>query len=166
MFRVVGVGIGQRCRCNSLNVSKGIACQRYRYTQRKFSPLELICYQRRLSSTSHASSSSTINVPLTDTSSLTSLPSGSKVTLGGWITTKRRLSKNLSFAVLLLPRGQGKIQLIARTDEGAEENANVASWDRAGNNGVVLIQGELHHKPSKDQRQGQERVSGFPLFLQ
>lgn len=159
MLRIVGVELGQRCRLNRLISLRQISRHSCQSIRSNLSPLDPASHQCRNASTLPASASSSINIAQTDTSSLTSLPSGSNVTLAGWITSKRRISKNLSFAVLLLPRGQGRVQLIARSEEGgAEDDANVAIWDNAGNNGVVLVQGELHHKPSKDQRPDQEKV--------
>lgn len=164
MLRAVGAGAGRRCTLRdplvALRQDQGSRiCQVLRLPRASLSTSISQCTSR-CSSTSSTSQSLHIDVPQTDYRSLASLPSGSSVTVAGWLTSRRRMGKSLSFAVLLLPRGQGRLQLIAKGEENSdEENRNVAVWDEAGNQGVVLVEGQLQRKPSKDVRQEQETVS-------
>jgi hypothetical protein len=162
MLRAVGVGVGRRCYLRGSRIA--VKEERGSWGLRlPYLPLPLLegrPSQCRCSSTFHAPKSSHIDIPQTSKSSLASLPSGSSVKVAGWLISRRRIGKSLSFAVLLLPRGQGRLQLIARSEEGSgEENENIAVWDEAGNHGVVLVEGQLQCKPSKDVRQEQEKVS-------
>lgn len=83
------------------------------------------------------------------------------VSVSGWLASIRRVSRSLAFAVILLPRGQGRIQAIARAD-GDVPNVVADAWERAGLHGVVVIEGTVHRKPQDALRAGQS-VSGVPL---
>lgn len=99
----------------------------------------------------------TDSAPLTDIATVTRLSEGSFVRLGGWLVSIRRLSRSLAFAVLLLPRGQGRLQLISRK----EDLGLTDTWEEAGLHGAVLVEGILSRRPKNDQRdvKGKGRVS-------
>jgi hypothetical protein len=99
--------------------------------------------------------SSSISEVQTNASDLLSLPEGAQVSIGGWIISIRRVSKNLAFAVLLLPRGQGRLQLVARN----ESIDNLQIWEQAGLHGVVFIKGRLYSRPEEGQARKSDDVS-------
>lgn len=111
--------------------------------------------------------SSRIVGPQTNVSLLPSLATGSSVAVGGWIISIRRISKSLAFAVLLLPRGQGRLQLIARSEQqsthtGSNKTSVMASvevWERAGIHGAVFVRGKLYPRPKEGQQQNRDKVS-------
>ena len=119
--------------------------------------------------------SSSIVGPQTNVSLLPSLASGSSVAVGGWIISIRRISKSLAFAVLLLPRGQGRLQLIARSEEGSNHTGgsnasvmnSVEAWERAGIHGAVFVRGKLYPRPKEGQQQNRDKVSACmrPLLV-
>lgn len=82
---------------------------------------------------------------------LEDLHDGRHVSISGWIISLRRISKSLAFAVILLPRGQGRIQVVARTQDN-RSNHIADTWEKAGIHGVVRVDGILHRKPQEAQR--------------
>lgn len=113
----------------------------------------------RSTSTSASSSSSSLSRPLSPVAHIASANVGKRVSVAGWLVSLRRISKSLVFAVLLLPSGRGRLQLVAREDQ-----RHVAeSWERAGLHGVVQVEGILRSRPQEAQRQGKVRV--ITLFL-
>ncbi|UZJ56603.1 hypothetical protein CBS101457_005923 [Exobasidium rhododendri] len=99
------------------------------------------------------SSSSSILEPQTSASTLPQLAEGSEVAIGGWIISIRKVSKTLAFAVLLLPRGQGKLQLIAQNEKGM---INLETWEQAGLHAAVFVKGKLFSRPKKGQPRKKE----------
>jgi len=123
-----------------------------------------------LATTTSKTISSSISGPQTKASTFTSLKEGSSISIGGWIISIRKISKNLAFAVLLLPRGQGRLQLIARNEEGLDSTKlttmvddNVEMWEKAGTHGAVFVKGTLHTRPKEGQARNDDDVS--PFFL-
>ncbi|PWN90880.1 hypothetical protein FA10DRAFT_252545 [Acaromyces ingoldii] len=99
---------------------------------------------------STSSSSSSLSRPLSPVAHIASANVGKRVSVAGWLVSLRRISKSLVFAVLLLPSGRGRLQLVAREDQ-----RHVAeSWERAGLHGVVHVEGILRSRPQEAQRQG------------
>lgn len=90
---------------------------------------------------------------LTSVENLHAVRPGQRVSLAGWLIQIRVISKHLAFAVLLLPRGRGRIQLIARNDEQRSSSLDIpALWECANVHGVVQVEGTFTERPQKDQK--------------
>ncbi|PWN33366.1 uncharacterized protein FA14DRAFT_147205 [Meira miltonrushii] len=104
------------------------------------------------SSTSALPTSGILSKRLTSIEDLRDIQPGQRVTLAGWLTQIRIISKHLAFAVLLLPRGRGRIQLIVRNDDSSSSLDIPALWECANVHGVVQVEGTFAERPQKDQK--------------
>lgn len=95
---------------------------------------------------------------------LASLNTGESVTLSGWLIQIRPVSKFLAFAVLLLPRGKGQIQLIIRSEDESVVAQVTDSWQKAGLHGAVQVTGSLALRPENAQKVGQFADLPLPLY--
>lgn len=103
-------------------------------------------------SSSTLPSSGILSKHLTPIEDLRDIQPGQRVTLAGWLTQIRIISKHLAFAVLLLPRGRGRIQLIVRNDESSSSLDIPSLWECANVHGVVQVEGTFAERPQKDQK--------------
>lgn len=130
---------------------------------------ERVCFSvlhRKPDHRAHTPNVSSINRPLTPAYQLPSLQPDTHVVLAGWITHLRILGDHLAFATLLLPRGQGEIQLIVRGESvGSSGNGVVERWQEAGLHGVVLIEGKFAHRPQSAQKE-KDQFSRFEVQVE
>ncbi|MCO5585198.1 hypothetical protein L7F22_039130 [Adiantum nelumboides] len=111
-------------------------------------------------STSPLPTSGIVSKSLTSIENLRDIKPGQRVTLAGWLTQIRIISKHLAFAVLLLPRGRGRIQLIVRSEDSSSSLQDIpALWDHANVHGVVQVEGTFIERPEKDQKVSKSQSS-------